>query len=196
MDPADDSQELTNLDWDPQKFYDLRIYFPGKANQESQVPVVIRATRSSPIIQLKYPLIAKSDARLKLDASHSYTVQHSELQFSWRQISGSPVELGESNQPVIEFTVPRPNIDQFAWSSLCAGLMRHPDFLFTRPPSFFSSASPRDRQKLQLVKIALDLVGRPPTTEEFKRLDEGSPTWLRLISIPASFVTFIFIEFV
>ena len=51
--------------------------------------------------------------------------------------------------------------------------MRHPDFLFTRPPSFFSSASLHDQQKMQLVKVALDLVGRPPTSQEFQKLNDG-----------------------
>ena len=102
----DESEKKSSPEWDPDRFYDVRIYFPGKANQESQVPVVIKAAKSSPLIQLKHPLIAKSDARLRLDASASYTVQHSDLQFSWRQISGAPVELGGSNRSALEFTVP------------------------------------------------------------------------------------------
>lgn len=172
-DADDETEKKTNAVWDPKKFYNVRVYFPGKTNQESQVPLVIKAAKSSPIIQVEHPLIAKSDAKLKLDASESYTVQHSELQFEWRQISGSPVDIGDGHQAAIEFTVPRPNINQFAWSSLCAGLMRHPDFLFTRPPSIFSTACSQDKRKMQLVKIALDLVGRPPTSEEFKKLNDG-----------------------
>ena len=168
------SIKKTGPDWDPQEFYHVRIYFPGKANHESQVPVVVNASRSSPIIQLERPLIAKSDARLILNASGSFTVQHSELEFSWRQTSGVPVDLGEGNQSSMEFTVPRPGISQFAWSSLCAGLMRHPDFLFTRPPSFFTTTLEPDKRKLQLVKIALDLVGRPPSVAELNQLSEGA----------------------
>ena len=169
------SEKQSVSTWNPELFYDVRIYFPGKANQESQVPVVVKANKSSPVIQLEYPPIAKSDAVLRLDASKSYTVQQSKLQFSWRQISGLPVELGETSQPVIEFLVPRPDINQFAWSSLCAGLIRHPDFLFTRPPTFFSTVGLKQRQKMQLVKISLDLVGRPPSSAELKMLDEGQP---------------------
>ncbi len=171
--PIDKPEENPQPAWNPDEFYDVRIYFPGKVDQEPQVPVVVKAVRSSPLIQLQYPLIAKSDAKVKLDASASYTVQRSELRYSWRQISGSPVELREAEQPTVEFIVPRPDIDQFAWSSLCAGLMRHPDFLFTRPPSFFLTASEQDKQHMQLLKIALDLVGRPPTTEEIRKLNKG-----------------------
>lgn len=172
--PTSDTKTKTRRVWKADEFYDFRVYFPGKVNQESQVPIVVKASKSSPIIQLKYPLLAKSDCKFTLDASESYTVQHSELQFSWRQIAGSPVDLGEGNQSKIEFTVPRPDIEQFAWSSLCAGLIQHPDFLFTRPPSIFSLVSPQDKRRLQLVKIALDLVGRPPNTQELTKLDNGA----------------------
>ena len=172
--PPGKESKKPSVAWDSGNFYNVRIYFPGKANQESQVPVVIKATKSAPIIQLQHPLIAKSDARLKLDASASFTVQRSELNYAWRQISGAPVEIGDPSQAVIEFTAPRPDIEQFAWSSLCAGLMRHPDFLFTRPPSFFTTTRPQDKQKMQLVKLALDLVGRPPTQEEIGKLTAGA----------------------
>ncbi len=169
-----DSNDKGHTSWDPDKFYDVRIYYPGKVNHEPQVPVVIQAEKSAPIIQIEYPMIAKSDARLKLDASNCYTVQQSALQYSWRQLSGVPVDLGDSTQAVIEFSVPRPDIKQYAWSSLCAALLRHPDFLFTRPPSLSLVGSEREKQKLRLVKIALDLVGRPPTSGEIKKLDDGA----------------------
>jgi hypothetical protein len=58
--------------------------------------------------------------------------------------------------------------------ALAEALVRHPDFLFTRPPSQWKATDPAARKKLQLVKIALDLVGRSPNKTELDRLEAGT----------------------
>lgn len=60
-----------------------------------------------------------------------------------------------------------------AWAGVCEGLIKHPDFIFTRPPSFDTAPEP-DRERLLLVKTALDLLNRPPTWEELDRYDRGT----------------------
>jgi hypothetical protein len=57
-----------------------------------------------------------------------------------------------------------------AWSGVCEALVRHPDFLFTVPPSV-DTMTGAPRQKLLLVKLGLDLLGRPPTAAEFSQLN-------------------------
>lgn len=57
-----------------------------------------------------------------------------------------------------------------AWSGVCEGLMRHPDFLFTLPPSYETATTGRDR--LLLVGLAQQMVGRPPTQAEFEVLTQ------------------------
>ncbi len=159
--------------WQEAELYRIRIYYPGKSEQETRVPVTVVAKRSSPIVQISHPVLAKADAVLRLDASASYTVQASKLQFSWKQVSGPTVELSEAKSAIAEFKVPRLNSRQFAWSALCGALMRHPDFLFTRAPSQ-ATAKETDKLKLQLAKLALDLVGRPPTQAEVDSLMSGT----------------------
>jgi hypothetical protein len=56
-----------------------------------------------------------------------------------------------------------------AWAGLCEGLVRHPDFLFTLPPSV-SVVTGADKERMQLVKLALDLAGRLPVDAEFASL--------------------------
>lgn len=57
-----------------------------------------------------------------------------------------------------------------AWSGLCEALFKHPDFLFTLPPSARSAAG-RQRDRLILVKVAQDLLARPPTAAELGQFD-------------------------
>ncbi len=159
--------------WQADRYYRVRVYYPGKRDQEPRVPVTVHARRSSPIVQVAYPLTARSDASVRLDASASFTVQRSSLTYQWRQIAGPAVDVSDWTQPTIEFTAPRQTARELAWVSLCGALLRHPDFLFTHAPSI-ETGSVLDRRRLLLCKIALDLVGRPPTPHEFERLSAGA----------------------
>ncbi len=162
--------------WQSETFYKPHIHYPGKRDHETQTPVIIRAQRSSPIVHVRYPARGRADAGLRMDASSSYTVQRSRLEFQWEQIGGPSVEWeGERSSASVTFTAPRRRPQQAAWEALAQALMRHPDFLFTRPPSLEQTQDVQDRKQLQLVKIAADLVGRAPTASELRRLAEGEP---------------------
>ncbi|WP_224361187.1 carbohydrate-binding domain-containing protein [Hyalangium versicolor] len=67
-----------------------------------------------------------------------------------------------------------------AWSGVCEGLMRAPDFLFTLPPSY-EVRTGVDRDRLLLVKLAQDLVGRPPNATELAAFEGGSKTWEQMV---------------
>jgi hypothetical protein len=64
---------------------------------------------------------------------------------------------------------------QDAWSGLCEALVHHQDFLFTLAPSYEGSTGP-DRQQLLLVRIAQDLMARPPTQPELDAQTSGQKT--------------------
>ncbi|MCA9126060.1 MAG: hypothetical protein KDB22_03205 [Planctomycetales bacterium] len=166
------SSKAAENGWDPDATYNVRIYYPGKRDQETRVPVVIKSVRSAPIIQVAHPIVAKADASIQLDASRSYTTQDSRLEYTWRQLAGPVVSFQTTNTPRIEFAIPRTRIQQVAWSTLCAALLRHPDFLFVEPPSY-ATASVEDRERLLLVKLALDLLGRSPTRAEVTAWEQG-----------------------
>ncbi len=68
-----------------------------------------------------------------------------------------------------------------AWSGVCEALLLHPDFLFTRPPHF-DVAGDDDRERLLLIKTALDLLFRPPTSAELLRYDVGEVTRADLVT--------------
>jgi hypothetical protein len=162
-------------DWKEDAFYSVLLSCPGKAGNETRAPVVVRARTSSPILQVRHPLGARVGGRVTIDASGTYTLQRSDLRFTWTQTGGPHVELADPHAPVLEFAAPAMGARQAAWEGLCRALLRHPDFLFTRPPSAARLADGPARKRLQLVKIAQDLVGRTPSPDEFRRLDAGTP---------------------
>ncbi|WP_224242231.1 carbohydrate-binding domain-containing protein [Hyalangium gracile] len=67
-----------------------------------------------------------------------------------------------------------------AWSGVCEGLMRAPDFLFTLPPSY-EARTGVDRERLLLVKLAQDLVGRPPNATELSDYESGRKSWEQMV---------------
>ena len=159
--------------WKSDTFYKVQINFPGKAGNEQQVPLIVHAQASSPIVQVNQPARARADSDVTIDASGSYTVQGSALNFTWKQIDGPEVKL-DGKGPVLHFKAPRRSLHQAAWTALCGALMRHPDFLFTRPPSVETARNSDEKHRLQLVKLATDLVARPPTAQEFEKFATGA----------------------
>ncbi len=67
-----------------------------------------------------------------------------------------------------------------AYAGVCEGLIRHPDFLFTRPAAF-DGASADERSRMLVIKSALDLLDRPPTQGELDRFDTGESTRQELV---------------
>ena len=162
-------------EWKEEEFYSVLISCPGKAGNESQTPVIVHAQQSSPILQIRYPLQIQVGGQVVLDASTSYNLQASKLKYTWTQTGGPRANLADTHAPTLSFVAPAMGAPQAAWEGLCRALVRHPDFLFTRPPSIATVKDTGARQKLQLVKIAQDLVGRTPNEDELKRLESGTP---------------------
>ena len=89
--------------WNPATFYRVGVVFPGQVDNESRVPVVIRAQASSPIVQVVAPYHAAVGAPVRLDASSSFNLQHGKLRYFWTQIGGPRVTLTNPTLPVQVF---------------------------------------------------------------------------------------------
>jgi hypothetical protein len=63
-----------------------------------------------------------------------------------------------------------------SWSGVCEAVLRHPDFLFTLPPSRATSQDEGERRALLLVKIAQDLTGAPPTADDLAAVTSKAKT--------------------
>jgi hypothetical protein len=162
-------QESLNSD----DYYTIRIHYAPKRGNEIRVPVKVRARRSSPIVRVTYPFRPVVDQLFEIDAGSSYSVQGNELEYEWRQTSGTPVEFPTEDSS-IAIRLPRRDVMEAAWVALCRALVRHPDFLFTRPPSLSRLDMSVDVKKiLNGSRLALDLVGRSLTQNEVQELKSG-----------------------
>jgi hypothetical protein len=159
--------------WRKDLYYRVSVGFPGKQGNETQAPVAVHAEASSPIVPLRYPYRAQAGGEVVLDASASYDIQGGKLSFLWSQRGGPRVALGDAASPRVSFKAPERELEQEAWAGLARALLKHPDFLFTRPVSLEKTSDPSERRRLLLVKIAADLVARAPSPEEFQPLDRG-----------------------
>jgi len=165
---------LKKAEFKEPEFYSVRLSIPGKAGNETQAPVIVHAQQSSPVLQVRFPLDVRAGGSVTLDASATYNLQRSTLKYMWTQTGGPRAEIADRGAPTVTFVAPMMSAQQAAWEGLCRALLRHPDFLFTRPPSIATTKDSKAKQKLQLVKIAQDLVGRTPSDEELKKLDKGT----------------------
>lgn len=163
------------VEWKSNEFYRVEVGYPAKEDHEIHTPVIVRAMQSAPIVQVARPHRAQAGSEVNLDASRSYTVQQSALRFRWRQVKGPTVQASHWNEAQLAFEAPEPGAHQAAWEALARALMEHPDFVFTRPPSVMTVTDPRERRRLQLVKIAQDLLARTPTREEIDAVNRGRP---------------------
>lgn len=167
--------DMRPKEWKPQSYYRVLLHYPGEVQNDQAVPIIVHARASSPIVHLAYPVRGHVGASMTLDASGSYNIQNTPLQFTWRQVGGAKVTLTNPHTAQITFTTPVMTAQQAAWEGLCRALMKHPDFLFTRPLSLATAKDPATRRRLQLVKIAQDLVGRTPTAGEIAQVEKGAP---------------------
>jgi hypothetical protein len=74
-----------------------------------------------------------------------------------------------SSVALVSTLVPLSPTKTSAWAGLCEALVRHQDFLFTLPPSVATTTG-ADKERLQLIKIAMDFAGRPPSDAELGAL--------------------------
>ncbi|MBI1387037.1 MAG: hypothetical protein GC154_01140 [bacterium] len=163
-----------NKGWKKDEFYRVGVGFPGQESNETRVPIIVHAAASSPIVPIQYPHRVPAGGEITLSAAAAYDIQGSSLAFVWKQIGGPQAKIADPHAASITFTAPAPSARQTAWEALVRALVKHPDFTFTLPPST-AQASGAAKNQLLLVKIAQDLVGRPPKSGEIGALKNGAP---------------------
>lgn len=161
--------------WNKDGLWRVGIGFPGQESNETKVPIVIKAAASSPIVQVAYPPRVTRTTPMTLSAAGTYDVQHGKLTYKWRQTGGPRVVFADDTAVTTTATLDPKPAEQAAWEGLARALIRHPDFVFTRPASLAHASGEETRRRLLLVKISQDLVGRPPSPGELMLVYRGAP---------------------
>ncbi|MFT3707247.1 MAG: hypothetical protein QM817_06235 [Archangium sp.] len=80
-----------------------------------------------------------------------------------------------------------------AWSGVCEALVRHPDFLFTMPPSVEDVTTAAEKDQLRFVALTQRALGRPPTAAEFTQFGtDGYAAMVDAIIASPDFRTYYF----
>ena len=80
-----------------------------------------------------------------------------------------------------------------AWSGVCEALIRHPDFLFTMPPTIEKVTTQAEKDPLRLVALTQRALGRPPTAAELTALrTNGLPAMIDAVFASPDFRTYYF----
>ena len=78
----------------------------GSSTSSSSVAIVVNATNDAPTADAGSNRIIKEEGTITLDGSASSDPDGTELTYSWRQISGPPVELENPNDAQARFVAP------------------------------------------------------------------------------------------
>ena len=112
------------------------------------------------------PPIYTAGETATLNASGTYHPAGKPLTYRWtHNASDLGLRLEDADTATPRFVVPPLKSPRPGWAGLIEALLQHPEFLL---PDDAVGASPR----VKLARVALDLIGRTPTEEEFRRFEK------------------------
>ena len=148
-------------------WYRVSMWNTGGLTHFDQVPVEIRATKFAPVAMVERAPIFQTGEVVRFNATASYQAKQRKLQYKWTNDAadlGLQIEGADTATP--SFKVPALPTGRTGWAALIEALLQYPEFLM---PTSSPDASPRQK----LIRTSLDLVGRVPTQEEIRRIDQS-----------------------
>ncbi len=146
-------------------WYSVYLWSTGGVTHSDWVPVEIHGTQFGPVVGIEAPPMFGVGEIAALNATRSYHPAGKQVQYQWTHDAadlGLRLEGGDTLTP--RFVVPELASARPGWAGLIEAMLQHPEFLM---PSGGPQAPPRP----QLARVALDLVGRVPTEQEFRRFE-------------------------
>ena len=147
-------------------WYSVYVWTPGGHTHSDWVRYEIHGSNFSPIASIEAPPIYNTGEIATINASATYHPAGKGLTYAWTHNGGDlglRLERADTSSPqfvVRSLKSPRPG-----WAGLIEALLQHPEFLL---PSDEAGAPP----KITLTRVTLDLVGRIPTQDEFRRFEQ------------------------
>ena len=149
-------------------WYSVHVWTPGGHTHADWVPFDIHGSAFAPVAFVEAAPAFNVGETAFLNSTGTYHPGGEPLSFHWSHDAsdlGLRVEGTATAAP--RFTVPPLKSPRPGWAGLIEALLQRPEFVM--PPDSQDS-SPAGR----LVRVALDLVGRIPTTDEYRRfLQDG-----------------------
>ena len=148
-------------------WYSVSVWTPGGHTHADWVPFEIHGGEYAPVVSVAPAPIYNTGETAILDASSTYHPSGSPLSYRWNHNGHDlGLRLAGGDSPTPRFAVPSIESPRHGWAGLIEALLQTPEFLM---PSAEPSAAPR----VKLARVALDLVGRTPTQEEFRRFEKA-----------------------
>jgi hypothetical protein len=144
-------------------WYSVHVWTPGGHTHADWVPFDVHGSSFAPVASIEAPPAFNVGETAFLNGTGTYHPGGKPLSFQWSHDAsdlGLRIEGAATSAP--RFTVPSLNSPRPGWAGLIEALLQRPEFVM--PPD--RRDAPLGRA---LVRVALDLVGRIPTTDEYRR---------------------------
>ncbi len=130
------------------------------------MPFEIYGSAYSPVSSIEVSPIYNVGERATLNATATYHPTDKRLEYRWSH-SGHDLGLRLEGTDTLtpRFSVPPLTSPRSGWAGLIEALLQHPEF-------FLPADGPAAPSNVKLARAALDLVGRIPTQDEFRRFEK------------------------
>lgn len=144
-------------------WYSVQLWTPGGHTHADWVAVDVHGSEFGPVTSIEAPPAHHTGETAALNAAQTYHPGGSPLKFHWTHDAADlGIRLEGAATPWPRFAVPSLQSARPGWAGLIEALLQRPEFLMP-------DDSPDAPPSVQLVRTALDLVGRVPTSGELER---------------------------
>ena len=144
-------------------WYSVHVWTPGGHTHADWVPFDVHGSSFAPVAFAEAAPAFNVGETAFLNGTGTYHPGGEPLSFRWsHDASDLGLRLEGATTSTPRFTVPSLKSPRPGWAGLIEALLQRPEFVM--PPDSQDASAAR-----RLVRVALDLVGRIPTTDEFQR---------------------------
>ncbi len=148
-------------------WYSVYAWTPGGHTHADWVPFDIHGSAFAPVASIEAAPAYNVGETAVLNASATYHPAGERLAFRWtHNASDLGLDLEREATPTPRFRVPPLRSPRPGWAGLIEALLQRPEFLLP-------SEAPDAPAPARLARVALDLTGRIPTADEFRRFELG-----------------------
>lgn len=144
-------------------WYSVHVWTPGGHTHADWVPFDVHGSSFAPVAFVEAPPTFNVGETAVLNATATYHPADKPLSFRWTHDAGDlGLRIEGAATPSPRFRVPSLKSARPGWAGLIEALLQRPEFVLPRDDEDSASGQ-------KLLRAALDLVGRIPTTDEFRR---------------------------